>query len=243
VQEILYGETGADGRRKVIGVRSTSDRGESVLDAEVVIVAMGPWSSSLLGWPHPNRIGFSGRRAYSVIVSAPATPTALFTNINLEDKTLDVEIYPRPDGEFPFFSLFVFFFFFLSFLISKSSMIGTIYICGISDSTALPESVEEVQPSETAIQSLMEGASFLCPSVANADIVAKQACHLPGSPDGEPVIGPLPDAPGLYVCAGHSCWGILLSLASGLVISEMVQGHTPSIDVSGLLPGRLLNHK
>ncbi|KAL3922129.1 MAG: hypothetical protein SGARI_006522, partial [Bacillariaceae sp.] len=38
----------------------------------------------------------------------------------------------------------------------------------------------------------------------------QQACYLPSTSDGIPMMGPLQKQPGQYVCTGHTCWGILM---------------------------------
>jgi glycine/D-amino acid oxidase-like deaminating enzyme len=52
--------------------------------------------------------------------------------------------------------------------------------------------------------------------------VAAQACYLPTSKDGFPLIGEHPNSRGVYIATGHSCWGILNSPVTGLMLSELI---------------------
>ncbi|GAB0491086.1 hypothetical protein MMPV_002334 [Pyropia vietnamensis] len=52
-----------------------------------------------------------------------------------------------------------------------------------------------------------------------------QACCLPISPDGLPLIGWLPGtADSVAIATGHGCWGILLGPATGLAVARLVGG-------------------
>ena len=39
--------------------------------------------------------------------------------------------------------------------------------------------------------------------------VEHSACYMPGADDDRPLVGKVPGLTGLYVAAGHYCWGIL----------------------------------
>jgi glycine/D-amino acid oxidase-like deaminating enzyme len=39
---------------------------------------------------------------------------------------------------------------------------------------------------------------------------------------------------GVWIASGHGPWGISLSLGTGLVVSELVEGRKPSADISNL---------
>lgn len=70
-----------------------------------------------------------------------------------------------------------------------------------------------------------------------------QACYLPTTPDGLPLIGEVPGLSGVFLATGHSCWGILNGPATGLMVSEMIlDGKVlclPSEGVDILSPARL----
>lgn len=54
----------------------------------------------------------------------------------------------------------------------------------------------------------------------------EQACYLPTTPDGLPIMGRLPcsdrDSDQCFVATGHTCWGILLGPASGESMAHLI---------------------
>ncbi|OSX69856.1 hypothetical protein BU14_1058s0001 [Porphyra umbilicalis] len=67
-----------------------------------------------------------------------------------------------------------------------------------------------------------------------------QACCLPVSPDGVPLIGWLPGTGDtVAITTGHSCWGILLGPASGLAVAQLiVDGVAAVVDLTPFSPSR-----
>ena len=79
-----------------------------------------------------------------------------------------------------------------------------------------------------------EGALAGEPSLA-------QACYLPSTPDGLPIMGPLPkevvnDCEYCFVAAGHSCWGILLGPATGETMANLIATGASATDHVSLGP-------
>ncbi|KAF2671903.1 FAD dependent oxidoreductase [Microthyrium microscopicum] len=192
---------------------SYDDAGSSkTLPASTVIVAAGPWSSTLLP-----ALPSSTVRAHSIIIrtKAPVSAHALFTSISTSPRSTAAtpEIYPRPDG--------------------------TVYACGATDSAAsLPQLASNVSIDESQISALHQQISSVSPVLADADLEAKQACYLPNMEDGGgPVVGRT-KTKGVLVATGHTCWGIQNSCGTGKVVSEMVwEGEARSADVRELDPG------
>lgn len=114
------------------------------------------------------------------------------------------------------------------------------YSCGQSDNEPLPETTADVVPSPKAIATLHAQASTLTPHLdrtADAIVKAEQACFLPLSARGTPLIGAVPGEKGIYVASGHSCWGICNAPGTGKVMSEiLVEGKAKSVDVRKLAP-------
>lgn len=61
----------------------------------------------------------------------------------------------------------------------------------------------------------------------------------PMTPDGTPVVGPTP-VPNLYLNTGHGTLGWTMACGSASVLSDMLSGSTPAIEVSDLGIGRYL---
>lgn len=66
-----------------------------------------------------------------------------------------------------------------------------------------------------------------------------QACMLPISSDGLPCMGAVPNYQNVYVCAGHSCWGILCGPISGKCMAELIAtGRCRTLNLSPFDPAR-----
>ncbi|KAG6078076.1 hypothetical protein E4U16_001849 [Claviceps sp. LM84 group G4] len=208
--------------------RNTSETKELV-DVTDVIVTAGPWTGRLLP-----RSKVEGLRAHSVVFEADVSPYAIFTEIQLPSdfvpehraklqqkrmhkNRVDPEIYARPFGE--------------------------AYACGEPDvAIPLPDTVDEVQCDEAQCDDIISYIKILSPVLGSAPIKTKQACYLPrhmrfGQESG-PLIGPT-SVEGLWVAAGHTCWGIQNGPATGKLMSEYIfDGAATSANIEKLDPRR-----
>jgi glycine/D-amino acid oxidase-like deaminating enzyme len=184
------------------------------LAADAVVLALGPWTSrAARGLRLPAVRGLKG---YSVTLAAGNLPAhALFMDYRTADgRALEPEIIPRPDGE--------------------------VYVCGMADLQALPESAEGVEVSETACAVLARAAGQVSAGLASAAITRRQACYRPVTDDGLPLIGRVPGAAGAYVATGHGPWGMLNAPATGLALAELiVGGAAKAVDLRAFDPARL----
>ena len=188
-----------------------------------------PWTGSLITQLFPRNLmpahlksasSIDGSRAHSVVIESPPgkplSADCLFTDMAYGPsgrKAGAPELYCRPDG--------------------------TAYVCGGSDDVPLPDTADEVGFDEKKVADLIEQSKVLSPSSLDLDkgatLRTKQACYLPiSNRTGNPIIG---GKDGVYVAAGHSCWGIMNSLASGKVLSELIlNGKVESANIRGLMP-------
>jgi glycine/D-amino acid oxidase-like deaminating enzyme len=186
-----------------------------LIQSDAVVIAMGPWSAVASQWmPLPMVYGLKG---HSVILRnpIPVSPHALFVEFEAGDGSVDTpEVFPRPDG--------------------------TTYVCGLSSREPLPVDPAEVTSDAGAQAQLKATIRTFAPTLAEAHIVAAQACYRPVTRDGLPLMGRVPRLQGAYVATGHSVWGMLNAPATGEVIAELiVEGETKAIDISGFDPARL----
>ena len=190
---------------------------EEEIEADIVVIAMGPWSESSRSWFQKANIPrISGSRAHSIILGQAqnkcddaVSAHALF--LALDDIELEPEVYPRPDG--------------------------TIYICGGGDQVPLPSRADEIVPNSRTCQSLKKVAVTLASSLAARDVIKEQACYLPYSGNGAPLIGQIKPYKGAYMATGHSCWGILNGPATGLAMAELIaHGKSTSVDITNMEP-------
>ena len=180
---------------RVVGVRV----GESVVAADQVLVAAGPWSPELID---PSGAWRPIRPLWGVVVEIElAEPPRMV----LEEAEIDGRIGAESRiGE------------------EAASDFSLITAAGVSavGSTFLDE---EPDP-ETWIVPLLSRAQTFVPGVATAPIRGVRACARPLSADRRPLIGPVPGVEGLFVCAGHGPWGISTGPASARLVTDLMLG-------------------
>ena len=95
-------------------------------------------------------------------------------------------------------------------------------------------------PTEVALASLKDSAEALLPALKEAEVVGHWAGLRPGSPEGIPFIGEVPEFPGLWLNCGHYRNGLVLAPASCRLLTDLLLGHEPIIDPAPYAPaGRL----
>lgn len=92
---------------------------------------------------------------------------------------------------------------------------------------------QQLLPSEWGLfQELLEGAIRRVPEIENVQIVKLINGPDAMTPDGHYALGPVPDAPGMWVAAGMSLNGIAGAGGVGRVVAEWIIEGAPSFDVS-----------
>jgi glycine/D-amino acid oxidase-like deaminating enzyme len=183
------------------------------LEANAVVLAMGPWTGRVAGRLLPRLYGLKG---YSVTLAAGEVPAhALFVDYRTADgRALEPEIFPRAEGE--------------------------VYVCGMADPAPLPDSPVAVEVSEAACDVLARAAGRVSTALAAAPITRRQACYRPVTDDGLPLIGRIPGLRGAFVATGHGPWGMLNAPATGQALAELiVDGSAKSVDLAAFDPARL----
>jgi glycine/D-amino acid oxidase-like deaminating enzyme len=202
----------------------TKDTTESkILGATDVVVTAGPWTSTL--WPSAP---ISALRAHSVTIqpARPVSAYAVFTSISLPKDFKDgvktramhvtPEIYARPNNE--------------------------VYACGEGDTLVpLPETSKDVVVDERRCRDIVEYVGSVSDELRDGEVLVRQACYLPQvEVGGGPLVGPT-NVNGVWMAAGHTCWGIQNGPGTGKVMSEFVfEGVARSARVGGLDPRRVM---
>ncbi len=111
---------------------------------------------------------------------------------------------------------------------------GARYLVTRPDGRVLVGSTEEdagfdARPTAAAVAGLLAFAAELVPSLAGAALERCWAGLRPGSPDGLPFLGRVPDCPNLFVAAGHYRAGIQLSPATGRCMTDLLLGRPPAV--------------
>lgn len=214
---------------------------KTITDVTDIIVSSGPWTGRVLP-----RSKVEGLRAHSVVYEADVSPYAVFTDIELPADfvpdhrmekgqkrrhrgNVDPEIYARPFGEV------------YACGASPHPCLDTPNPAGETDHlVALPETADEVAYDEAQCDDITAYIGIISPVLAAAPIKARQACYLPqhirfGTESG-PLVGATTTR-GLWVAAGHTCWGIQNGPGTGKLMSEFVfDGEARSADVGNLDP-------
>ncbi len=179
----------------------------STIDADVVLVAAGPWSPQLVD---PSGTWRPIHRTWGVTVQLRLDGDAP-RHIVEEDEvdtltradTATARAGEADDAEADPPSLF------------SLATAGGVTTLG---SVFLPT---EPDPARIGELLLRRAAAFL-PAVAEAELVGRRMCARPQSVDGRPFIGPVADVAGLFVCAGHGPWGISTGPASAAIAARAI---------------------
>lgn len=110
----------------------------------------------------------------------------------------------------------------------------------------VPEDPVTIVPDPVSIRMLHKIAGNVSSHLKDgeAEVVAEQACFLPCSDDGLPVIGEVPGVERCYVGTGHSCWGILNGPATGAALAELIlEGRATTVDLKPFSPARFLRER
>jgi len=187
---------------------------DETIPADVVVIAMGPWSVLAREWlPLPPVFGLKGHSM--VFETGDQLPAeALFLEYReANGATSSPEIFPRANG--------------------------TTYVCAISSESPLPADPAAVRPDDGAIPRMRAICQDIAPELARSRILAEQACFRPVTIDGLPLIGAVPGVAGAYVATGHSVWGMLNAPATGEAMAELiVDGAARTVDLTSFDPGR-----
>jgi glycine/D-amino acid oxidase-like deaminating enzyme len=186
-----------------------------IVEGDAVVIALGPWSILATRWlPLPAVFGTKG---HSLVFKTGETipAEALFLEYQeASGEILTPELFPRADG--------------------------TTWVCAVSSSAPLPIDPADVSPDEGAHARLEAMCRTISPALAEAAIVARQACFRPVTEDGLPLIGAVPGVAGAYVATGHSVWGMLNAPATGEAMAELIlDGQARRVDLAPFAPGRL----
>jgi glycine oxidase len=120
---------------------------------------------------------------------------------------------------------------------------GSRYLVPREDGHVLVGSTEEEagfdkRTTPEVIDDLTEFAKSLVPALADAAIEKTWSGLRPCALDGLPYLGRLPGLENAYVAAGHFRSGLYLSAATAVVMSQLIRGEEPDIDLTPFRVGR-----
>jgi hypothetical protein len=85
-----------------------------------------------------------------------------------------------------------------------------------------------VAPDPGAQEALQFMTRAFAPGLADTPILASQACFRPVTPNGLPLLGPVPGIAKAFVAAGPSVWGILKGPDSGEARAKLIVAGAPT---------------
>jgi glycine oxidase len=120
---------------------------------------------------------------------------------------------------------------------------GPRYLVPRDDGRVLVGSTEEEvgfdkRNTEEAVAELSGLARELVPALRHAPIEQTWAGLRPASFDGLPYLGRIPGLANAFVSAGHFRTGLYLSTGTAVVLSDLIRGKTPEIDLAPFRVGR-----
>ncbi|WGD54621.1 FAD-dependent oxidoreductase [Bradyrhizobium sp. CB1650] len=183
------------------------------LEADAVVVAMGPWSLLAAQWMSLPAV--YGQRSPSIVydTGTDVPADALFLEYDENGGAVSIEVFPRADG--------------------------STHITAFSDVAPLPLDPAAVTPDRDAIDRLQAISERLSGAFRADRIIARQACFRPVTQDGLPLIGKVSGSEGLYVATGHNVWGILNAPATGEAMAQLIADGAADIDLAPFDPARL----
>jgi len=97
--------------------------------------------------------------------------------------------------------------------------------------------------SDESLGEIIERACRRVPKLEGAEVMRGVTGVYDMTPDSRPLLGEIPNAKGLYICAGFSGMGFKISPAIGLVMSELVLDRvSKTIGIGAFRPERFAEH-
>jgi D-hydroxyproline dehydrogenase subunit beta len=209
-------------RDRVAGV--VTDEGR--IGADEVVVAAGPWSSSLLD-PIGVRLPITGARGWLVrLAPSPGLLRHLVASAGWEEATGRWEDGAVRAGSLEEVSAAT------STLLHPTSD-GSLIAGSSRQPVITPEAEEPGVPAR-----IVRGAIRMVPALADAEIRSAWWGIRPLTPDERPVVGRVGE--GLSIAAGHGSEGVILGAGTGQLIATQLMGDDPPFDPEPFEPGRFL---
>ncbi|XXH03125.1 hypothetical protein Hte_009518 [Hypoxylon texense] len=222
-----------------ICIADTQSSTETDIPCTTVIITAGAWSLQVFATLFPSssfQLPISSLAGHSLVVVEPPRRRATAEREGSRDGCHAIFMTGRQPGYSP--EIF-------------SRVGGHIYIAGLNSATEpLPGLATEAKGriSRAAIERLRNTMKeVLLGEEDDVEVIREGLCFRPVTESGTPILGRIPDAclgpgvstragseGGVYLAAGHGPWGISMSLGTGKVMAEMVQGRALSADVSRL---------
>ena len=91
------------------------------------------------------------------------------------------------------------------------------------------------------IRGIIKQSAAVLPALENFQVIRTFAGLRPFTPDGLPILGPVKSLDGFMMAAGHEGDGIALSPITGYLMSQILLGKQPDVDLDPFSPDRFDN--
>ena len=182
-----------------------------LVEAGSVVVAAGPWTPDILTgvgatspppWP-------AIRRSWGVVAAIELERPPRHV---LEEIDIDIEPDDGGDGSAARDAGFGF-----SLVTADgSSALGSTFLPGPPEPSSVVDRLRD------------RGARYV-PAIGSTPVVGTRTCARPVSPDGRPLLGPIPGIRNAFIAAGHGPWGISTGPGSARLIADLVLGNPGAI--------------
>src|SRR5579872_3104243 len=203
-----------DGRGAVRAVRTPLGR----VETDVVVVAGGLWAPQIAAM------------AGAVLISTPVDHQhAALAAVEGHEAPHDMPCFRDPDN-----------------LVYGKSEAGGIVLGGYEgdpvarwiDGAPWDHSGVSLPPDERRFEPLLQGAARRFPHLGEAGIV-KLVCHPDAmTPDSNPLVGPMPGVPGMFIAAGLSLNGFGGAGGIGRALAQVITGGESELDLYAYRPWR-----
>ncbi|KAK4247793.1 FAD dependent oxidoreductase [Corynascus novoguineensis] len=227
-----------DAKGELAGIRIVSTQPSSTeteLPCARLIITAGSWTGQVYQMLFPKselRVPIKSLAGHSLILKSPRWHSGLASNgchavFTTHNEGFCPEMFSRVGGQ--------------------------IYFSGLNSSTIpLPDAdAGKATPYKDDLAQLRQAAREILGAGPEAEddleVVREGLCFRPVTAWGTPIVSRIRDEDlgngvttrpgaegGVFIAAGHGPWGIAMSLGTGVVLAEMVQGRELSADVSGL---------
>ncbi|KAK1445981.1 FAD dependent oxidoreductase superfamily [Colletotrichum melonis] len=222
-----------------VRIGETTSSTETDVPCTRLVIAAGAWSPRVFSQLFPGtslQVPISSLAGYSLVVKPKPSPPESSSG-NVKATTACHAIFSTDGAGFS------------PELFSRVG--GNVYVAGLnSPSTPLPSLPGQVPISAEAIAKLKSTAARIITnsndSGTDLQVVREGLCFRPVTDSGAPILTRIPDDQlgsvatrtgaegGVFLAAGHGPWGISLSLGTGKVMAELMQGRKLSADISRL---------
>ncbi len=105
---------------------------------------------------------------------------------------------------------------------------------------SLAASLREDPEHPETVRGIARRALRFVPELAGVPVVASWSGVRPITPDGDPLVGPVPGLAGLWVAAGHGPVGVVLAPSTGRMLADHLVGGRAAADAGPFDPARFL---